>query len=195
MSDGSRSPVPCPARRRFLAAGGALVLGGACAPSFAADTPPERLPPQAGDLLAFPSYEEDGRLLRATDLEVDAAPLLVYPHDAARGLTRERSRLNQILVVRVAPTRLDDATRGHAAEGVVAYSALCTHTACAIDGWDATRGHFVCPCHQSEFDATRRGTRVAGPAPRALPLLPLQASGEHYAIVAGFTSRVGANQT
>lgn len=172
-----------------------MILGGACAATLAADTPPERQPPQTGDLLAFPSYEEEGRLLRAADLAVDAAPLLVYPHDATLGITRERSRLNQILVVRLAPARLDDATRAHAADGVVAYSALCTHTACAIDGWDAARGHLVCPCHQSEFDAARHGTRVAGPAPRALPLLPVRTSGEHIAIVAAFTSRVGAHQT
>jgi len=185
--------LPCIARRRLLAAGGALLLSRSLTPASAADDAPERLPPQVGDLLAFPSYEEDGRLVLATDLAAGAEPLLVYPHDPASGTTRERSRLNQLLIVRLEPERLDDTTRAAAADGVVAYSALCTHTACGISGWDAARGLLVCPCHQSEFDAARHGARVAGPAPRALPLLPLQRAGEHYAVAGGFSSRVGAS--
>lgn len=193
---GQRGAAPLSARRRQLLAGStALVLGAHALPGFAADTAAQKQPPQPGDELAFPSYEHDGRVLTAADIVAGGEPVLAYPRDPASGITRERSRLNQILVVRLAADALDAVTREAAAGDVVAYSAVCTHTACGITGWKGDTGHFVCPCHQSEFDAARHGQRVTGPAPRALPLLPIRLVGEHFVVAGGFSSRVGASQS
>lgn len=193
---GRRDAAPASARRRQLLAGStALLLGSHALPGYAADIAAQKQPPQPGDELAFPSYENDGRLLGVADLATGAEPLLAYPRDPATGLTRERSRLNQILVVRLAADTFDAATRDAAAGDVVAYSAVCTHTACGITGWKSEVGHFVCPCHQSEFAAARHGTRVTGPAPRALPLLPIRLAKGHFVVAGGFSSRVGANQS
>ncbi|MEQ8661481.1 MAG: Rieske 2Fe-2S domain-containing protein [Gammaproteobacteria bacterium] len=193
MSDQHRGARPC-AVRRALVAGTAFAL---VAPPWwrarAADLPPERQPPQVGDQLAWPSWEATDRLLAADDLVAGAEPLLVYPRDAASGVARERSRLNQLLVCRLPADALDDTTRALAAGDVVAYSAICTHTACGITGWDGARQHFVCPCHQSEFAAGRAGSRVTGPAPRALPALPIAQDGDHFVIRGDFTSAVGAS--
>ncbi|MGE0483988.1 MAG: ubiquinol-cytochrome c reductase iron-sulfur subunit [Gammaproteobacteria bacterium] len=187
-----RPQSACRMRRRLLQAAGALVL---LPPGVLAEAAPaaDRQAPQVGDLLAFPSWENDGRPLVAADVELHAEPLLAYPFDTASGTLRERSRLNQILVLRFAPDELDEETRALAADGVLATSGICTHTACGITGWDAAALHLVCPCHQSTFDPRRRGGRVSGPAPRALPLLPLRREGEHFVIADGFTSAVGAS--
>jgi rieske iron-sulfur protein len=183
---------PCALRRRLLQGGAAFALA-PLARRVGAAVEADRQPPQVGDLLAFPSWENDGRPLAAADLDLHGEPLLVYPFDAASGTLRERSRLNQILVLRFAPEELDEATRALAADGVLATSGICTHTACGITGWDAAALHLVCPCHQSTFDPRHHGTRVSGPAPRALPLLPLRREGEHFVIADGFTSAVGAS--
>jgi Rieske Fe-S protein len=44
----------------------------------------------------------------------------------------------------------------------------CSHLGCGVD-WDATAGHFKCPCHGGVFDA--QGRVMAGPPPRALTRL------------------------
>ena len=74
-----------------------------------------------------------------------------------RGETlRNGSRLNEILVLKLEPDELDDATRTRAADGSVAYSAICAHAACPVSEWvKAERGGeyvFKCPCHNSEYD-------------------------------------------
>jgi Rieske Fe-S protein len=53
---------------------------------------------------------------------------------------------------------------------VEAFSAVCPHLGCTI-GWDAAKKNFLCPCHDSRFDAA--GTRMTGPAERGLDPLPL----------------------
>ncbi|MEQ8231276.1 MAG: Rieske (2Fe-2S) protein [Gammaproteobacteria bacterium] len=193
MSDRHSGARPCAGRRTLVGGTVCALLTSPWWRAAAADTPPERLPPQVGDLLAWPSWEEEDRLLAPADLVAGAEPLLVYPRDPGSGVARERSRLNQLLVCRLPADLLDDATRAFAAGEVVAYSAICTHTACGITGWNADTHHFVCPCHQSEFAAARAGTRVAGPAPRALPALPIALEGDRYVIRGAFTGAVGAN--
>jgi Rieske Fe-S protein len=63
-----------------------------------------------------------------------------------------------------------------------AYNRVCTHLGCLLN-YNAKRGMLECPCHGSVFDATT-GSVVAGPAPRALPMIVLQVdeSGDVYAV-------------
>ena len=51
-----------------------------------------------------------------------------------------------------------------------AFSAVCTHQGCPVSG--VTAGLIECPCHGSRFDAGT-GAVVAGPAPAALPAVPV----------------------
>lgn len=53
---------------------------------------------------------------------------------------------------------------------VHAFSATCTHQGCTVSA--VQNGVISCPCHGSQFDA-RTGAVVAGPAPRALPSVPV----------------------
>jgi Rieske Fe-S protein len=152
---------------------------------------PDRLPPQVGDLLATPSWDDQPRVITPADIKPDAAPLMVFPQDPASGTTREASRLNQILLVRLTPDKLDETTAAHAADGILAYAGTCTHTGCAVTEWNDKVLHFVCPCHLSEFDPARAALRVAGPAPRPLPALPLKIEAGKLLVAGPFTARVG----
>lgn len=51
-----------------------------------------------------------------------------------------------------------------AQDAFVALTAVCTHEACTVTGFQNSR--YVCPCHGSQYSIT--GAVVQGPAPRAL---------------------------
>jgi len=160
--------------------------------SLAADTDPSKMPAQPGDRLAFASWDEDPRPVTPADVVLDAAPLSVYPQDGASGVTRENSRLNQILLLRLDPASLDDATRARAIDGIVAYSAICTHAACAVSEWAADKRHLVCPCHSSEYDPAKGAARVTGPTARPLPALPIKLVADKLVIDGPFSAALGA---
>ena len=52
-----------------------------------------------------------------------------------------------------------------AANRITAFGPQCTHLGCAYH-WDDSKSEFLCPCHNSLFDA--EGKVVSGPAPRPL---------------------------
>jgi menaquinol-cytochrome c reductase iron-sulfur subunit len=51
-----------------------------------------------------------------------------------------------------------------------ARSAVCPHLGCAV-GWDAARGNYLCPCHDSRFAVD--GSKQTGPSERGLDALPV----------------------
>jgi quinol---cytochrome c reductase iron-sulfur subunit len=70
--------------------------------------------------------------------------------------------------------------RDYPADGIVAYSKICTHAGCAISLYrtplfqpDEPKPALVCPCHYSTFDPGDGGTVLFGPAGRKLPMLPI----------------------
>ena len=58
---------------------------------------------------------------------------MAWPLDPTDNTVRDGSRLNKVLLLRLDHESLDPVTRDRAAEGVVAYSAICTHTGCKCD--------------------------------------------------------------
>ncbi len=92
-----------------------------------------------------------------------------------------------VIVVRVDPAllRLPADRHGWAPAGLLAYSKICTHAACAISLFrtplDPSTGPggpaLVCPCHYSTFDVLDGGSVEFGPAGRPLPQLPLAIDG------------------
>jgi Rieske Fe-S protein len=94
--------------------------------------------------------------------------------DPGSNVVRDGSRLNQILLVRIGAAELTEETRSLAADGILAYSGVCTHTGCDVTLWKAETKRFRCPCHESEFDPKDGGRVVGGPAPRRLPRLPVK---------------------
>ena len=155
---------------------------------------PERMPVQIGDVLAFPSWENAGRLVQASEVKQGEKPLTVFPRDHSLGVTRERYRLNQLLLVRFDRAALDQDTAQISVDGLLVYSGTCTHTACAVSEWDADKRHFICPCHSSEFDPKNGAKVVNGPATRSLPTLEVVVRDDLIVVAGGFSAKVGAKK-
>ncbi len=68
------------------------------------------------------------------------------------------------------------------AEGMVAYSKICTHAACAVGLYQNVTGLLLCPCHQSTFDVNDACKPRFGPATRALPQLPIAIDSEGFVV-------------
>jgi Rieske Fe-S protein len=101
------------------------------------DTDPKKARPQTNDQFVFAGGPRTGQPITLADLPLGGAPVTAYPMDPKIKVVRDDSRLNQVLLVRLSPDDLADDTRSRAAEGIVAYSAVCTHTGCDIWEWRA----------------------------------------------------------
>lgn len=189
---------PLPDRRSVVVGGAALIAGIAAAgvPGSAMAEAPEKLAAQPGDRVQIVTGEFKSRLVEPGLLEVGAAPFEAFPFDPVSGVLRRGNRLNRLLVLRLEPSEMDEPTRARSAEGVLAYSALCTHRACTIKSWMPEVRHLRCHCHLSEFSAMTGGSVKKGPAMRALPMLPLKIDDEGFVTLAdGFSGKVGAAKT
>lgn len=163
--------------------------------SFAyAQTDPQKSRPQVGDQLVFALGDRQGQLITLQDVPLGGAPVTAYAKDPTTQTVRDGSRLNRVLLVRLPQETLTEQTRAVAAEGIVGYSAVCTHTGCDVVGWEGATQHFICPCHTSTFDAKDRARVVSGPAPKPLAALPLQITDGKLTVAGLFAGRVGAEQ-
>ena len=79
--------------------------------------------------------------LTPNDIPLGAGQVMAWPMDPAGNVVRDGSRLNKVLLVRLDPAVLDPQTEERAADGVVAYSAICPHTGCEVINWSADRQH------------------------------------------------------
>jgi rieske iron-sulfur protein len=180
-------------RRSVLQACCGLALGARAAAQTDADND-ALAPPQEGDTLVFAYGERAGQVIAPTDIMLGAKQLLAYPQDPATQRVRNDSRLNQLIVVRLDPARLATDTLARAADGIVAYSGVCSHTGCDVTEWYPDVLHFKCPCHESEFDPSDAARVVGGPAPWQLAALPLKLVGEALVVAGPFAGRVGFSQ-
>jgi quinol---cytochrome c reductase iron-sulfur subunit len=139
---------------------------------------------------------EDGVPYRADDIE-EGAFYTAYPEHVV-----DREELAApLVVVRLDPSELElpPEREDWAPQGILAYSKICTHAACAIALYRTPRfpaaeppPALVCPCHYSTFNPATGGTVEFGPAGRDLPQLPLtvDAAGDLRA-AANFSGPVG----
>jgi Rieske Fe-S protein len=175
-------------RRGVLAAASAFILDIA---TGGAQAEPADERPKPGDLLV---RVDGGAALTPADIVADAPPLAAWPMDPAGGVTRSGSRLNKVLVLRLDPQTLGETAKERAADGVLAYSAICPHAGCDITGWSAERKVIECPCHASHYDPRQAGAVIDGPTPRPLAGLPLKIADGKLVVAKPFTSRVGIIQ-
>jgi rieske iron-sulfur protein len=181
-----------PTRRALLLT--ALAAGACMASSRSAvadeDQPGSDERPQKADVLVFSEGEHAGEVIT-----LGGPPVSAWPRDSKTSVVRKGSRLNELLVVRLDPAELDDETRSRAADGIVAYSAICPHAGCNVTGWlKAAAGDndlFKCFCHNSEFDPRHSAEVVFGPALRRLAALPLTIAGGSLTVAATFVGKVG----
>ena len=151
--------------------------------------------PQKADVLVVSEGEHEGQVIEPQDLKPGGPPVRAWPKDSKTSVVRKGSRLNEVLVVRLDPAELDDETRSRAADGIVAYSAICSHAGCPVTGWlkGAAGDNDVlkCFCHNSEFDPRQGAQVVFGPATRRLAALPLATAGGSLTVAATFVGKVG----
>jgi rieske iron-sulfur protein len=161
-------------RRRALLKLGIGGVGLSLIPSIVlAQTDPALMPPQEGDVFV---RQKDATFtpVGPGDVPGGAQLTLAWAMNPATQVVRSQDRLNQVLLIKLDPATLDPETQSLSVEGIVAYSALCTHAGCIITDWVPEQGVLVCDCHSSEFDPRARGKVVAAPAARPLPALPLK---------------------
>lgn len=151
---------------------------------------PATVRPREGDLLVR-SGDAGNTPLTPGDVPTAAMPIMAWAMDPAGRTVRSGARFNQVLLVRLDAKTLSDETRSRAADGVVAYSVICTHAGCDVDDWLASEQLLSCSCHSSSFDPKDGAKVVDGPAPRVLPALPLKVLDGKLVVAKPFTARVG----
>jgi ubiquinol-cytochrome c reductase iron-sulfur subunit len=121
--------------------------------------------------------DERGRPYRASEIERDTF-YTAFPEGADKELLG-----SPLVLVRLPPGDLElpSANAGYDADGIVAFSKICTHAGCAISLYRTPtfaptepKPALICPCHYSTFDPATGGTVTYGPAGRKLPMLPLE---------------------
>jgi ubiquinol-cytochrome c reductase iron-sulfur subunit len=120
--------------------------------------------------------DEHERPLRAADIETTTF-YTAFPE----GVDREQIAAPLVLV-RLPPAQLElpPHLQGYDAQGILAFSKICTHAGCAVSLYRAPlfapaspQPALVCPCHYSTFDVAKGAEVIFGPAGRPLPMLPL----------------------
>jgi rieske iron-sulfur protein len=187
-----KSRVPQMWRRRTVLRAALALAPWMVLPAVAQDqaVDPTSAPPQPGDRLIFLSGSRKGEPARSGDLELGGPQAQVCPADS-KGLLRNGTRLNLVILVRVGYDGLNVETRERSADGVVAYSGVCTHQACPVNMWSKDRKAMVCSCHGSTYDPENGAEVLSGPAPRRLAALPLKSENGVLTVAGGFTGRVG----
>jgi Rieske Fe-S protein len=178
-------------RREALKQGVGLGLSwGLAARTARGQTDSTAIRPKEGDLLVK-ADDPSSTPLSPDDIPRDAAQTMAWALDPVDGTVRNGSRLNRVLLLRFDPAALSPETQSRAADGVVAYTAICTHTGCDVVEWLTDQHLLHCPCHFSKFDPTDGARIVGGPAPRSLPALPLALHDGRLTVARPFTTRVG----
>lgn len=148
--------------------------------------------PEIGDFLVRTDNDGNTTPLCLADLAVGDKPILAFPVDPVSGAVKSGSRLNKVILFRVAPDEIHEDIRKKSADGVLAYSAVCTHQGCDIMDYVPKDNALICFCHFSQFRPTNGGEVIAGPAPRNLPILPLKVENQRLVVAGRFSSKPGA---
>jgi Rieske Fe-S protein len=135
--------------------------------------------------------DDSGTPLKASDIKVGGKPLLVYPFDVDTKKPRSESRLNKLLLVRVGPKDLSEDGRARSVDGVLAFSAVCTHQGCDVTEWKASEKTLLCFCHSSQFNPVNNGAVTVGPATRALPSCSLVEKDGVLVLASGLNAKPG----
>jgi len=173
-------------RRTVLKAGIGAGIGLSLTPQLALgqDGPkPGDLLVRVGDAMKQP--------LSPGEIKRGAKPVIAWAMDPMNETLRDGSKLNQILLVRFDSSNLAQDTRSRAADGVVAYSAICTHADCVVDDFLADEQVLHCGCHESKFDPRDNAKVVGGVPPRPLAALPLKLDDGQLVVAGPFTAAVG----
>ncbi|HEY1330376.1 MAG TPA: Rieske 2Fe-2S domain-containing protein [Actinomycetota bacterium] len=179
------------ARRSFLVR---MLVGAFGALGVAAIVPIRSLGPGPGRSLFHTAWrpgmllvDEAGRPIQAGALALDSV-VTVFP----QGLTDAVDSVAVLVKVPPDALNLPEGRNDWAPQGNVCYSKLCTHAGCPVGLYLAQYHELQCPCHFSAFDVLNGANPVFGPAPRALPQLPIEIDAQGFLRAKGdFTAPVG----
>lgn len=193
------SPSKQTRRTIILTALATAVHASASSPAAAEDSPPgSDLRPQKADVLVFAEGERAGQEIKPEELKSGGPAVRAWPKDPKTSVIRKGSRLNEVVVVKLDPAELDEDTRPRSADGIIAYSAICSHAGCPITMWvkaaKEDKDVLKCACHNSEFDPRRSAQVVFGPAPRRLAALPLAIADGALTVAGPFIGKAGVQQ-
>lgn len=186
--------------RRGILLGGAAAAGTALGAALA--VPVASLGPAPGERIGSTPWrrgirvlDEGGRPLAPADVAIGTF-VTGFPEGAD-----PRELGSPVVLIRLRPDdlALPPERAGWDAEGVLAFSKICTHAGCAINLYryplyppQSPGPALVCPCHYSTFDPATGGERIFGPAGRPLPQLPLARDDAGHVIAAGeFSGPIG----
>lgn len=189
MADTNNVGFDC-ARRDLLKIAGATVAG--CCTMQMADASAEDDAGAGitkGDLLV-PAKGAETAPLKAGDIKVGAKPVLAFPFDLKEKKARSDSRLNKLMLVRLDPAEMTDEIKARSADGVVAYSAVCTHQGCDVTEFIGAEKLLMCFCHFSKFNPAD-GSVAKGPAAKSLPWVPLIEKDGLLIVAGGFSVKPG----
>jgi rieske iron-sulfur protein len=192
-SAGANAPSLCRAcgdqitRRNILALSALLGSGLAFGITRVLADPADERPKEGDQLVAIGATE----LVALSPSDIPASQILAWPIEPGSNIVRNGSRLNKILLVRLDPATVAGPTRERSADGVVAYSAICPHAGCEVDGWVAEQRILECPCHNSRYDPRNAAAIIDGPTTRALAALPLKTINGKLTVAQPFIGRVG----
>jgi Rieske Fe-S protein len=128
-----------------------------------------------GDPLIYATGARTGEAIVANDVQL-GAPVQAFPEGKAD------DQNNLVELVRI----------GEGTDGLVAFSAICTHLGCTVLAQLTDQGYIPCPCHGSLFDPADGAKPVGGPANRALPSLPISVDDQGAIIATGdFSGPIG----
>ena len=163
-------------RRDVLLGGIGLGLVAAIEPVRAQDDPAAARP-KPGDLLVKDGDDSKTPLTPA-DISDNSKPIACWALEPGTGIVRAGSRFNRLVI-------------GRLGDQVFAFTAICTHDGCDVTDWLKDEHMLSCPCHYSKFDPKDGGRVKDGPAPRALPQLPLRIADGKLVVAGAFTSKLG----
>lgn len=185
-SDAVRSDEGSTINRRTLFS--ALAGVGVLAATGTAVQAQESDAPAPGDILVNSKGEEP---LTPADIDPEAKTVVIaYARDAAGNV--KKGNKNKIAVVKIDPATVGGESEGRGVDGLLAYSAICTHAGCEVKAWLPQTSMMRCPCHGSEFDPANNGVVEKGPAKHRLASLVIAVENDQIVIVEGFDAEVGA---
>ena len=189
MKEVSENIAAVDARRRMLLKVTGVAAGCCAIPAGSAQVDDAVAGPVSGDLLV-PARGESTAPLKAEDIKLGAKPVLVFPYDLKEQKPKNDSRLNKLMLVRVDPSEMNEEMKTQSVNGVLAYSAVCTHQGCDVTEFIAAEKVLMCFCHFSKFNPAD-GSVAKGPATKSLPHIALTEKNGLLAIAGAFSNKPG----
>ena len=178
-----------------MAGAAAVVTVTGSLPAFAAD---QKDVPMVGDVFVYVDGPKKGSVAMVADIPVDEKHVVTVQAATPDGKPREGDNCTAVLF-RTTPDKVPADIKTDSAEGIIAYSAVCTHQGCMMNEIHessvavAAYG-IICPCHDAIFDPLKAGKNTGGATSRTLPYFPIKSDGGKIVVSGVPSSYVGVKR-